>query len=238
MWVISISISVSAYLPGICGNSFCQEVKPSRGQDKTFCDTARLECTLLYIYIYHICVSVDMNVDVCMQQLHSPASLWSHLTQVSPNFPFSVSSSMLDLISYLWNRSAKFVIWQDCWPWEYGQASHVPQLLCLVLLERNPEFGPSQRQHDELMNAHALPRGSHWTRGHGAVTGIIAAGAFIFNPTGHLDRLQISWWNASWVCGGRWSFASWVQILASHSKAESCCAGQTLEPFPTWELHL
>lgn len=186
MWVISISISVSAYLPGICGNSFCQTVKPVRGQDKTFCDTTRLECTC--IYITSVCLLIWMYMFV-MQQLHSIASLWSHLTRVPPNFPFSVSSSMFDLICYLWDRSAKFVIWQDCWPWEYGQASHVPRLLCLVLPERNPEFGPSQRQHDELMNAHALPRGSQWTRGHGAVTGRIAAGAFIFNPTGHLDSL-------------------------------------------------
>lgn len=144
-----------------------------------------------------------------MQQLHRPASLWFHLTHVSPNFPFSVSSLMFDLVSYLWNRSAKFVIWQDSWPWEYGQASHVPQLFCVVLLEKNPEAGSSQRQCDELMNAHTLLRGSYWTRGHGAVTGIIAAGAFIFNPTGHLDRLQISWCNASRLCGRRWSFASW-----------------------------
>lgn len=190
-----------------------------------------------HVYISHLCVCwYECTFD--MQQLHSPASLWSHLTLVSPNFPFSVSSSMFDLISYLWDRSAKFVIWQDCWPWEYGQASHVPQLLCLVLLERNPEFGPSQRQRDELMNAHALPRGSHGTRGHGAVTGIITAGAFIFNPAGHLDRLQISWCNASWLCGGRGSFASWDQVLASHSKAESCFAGQILESFPTRKVCL
>lgn len=166
-----------------------------------------------------------------MQQLHSPASLWFHLTHVSPNFPF-ISSSMFDLISYLWNRSPKFVTWQDSWPWEHGQASHVPQLFCVVLLERNPEFGSSQRQCDELMNAHALLRGSHWTRGHGAVTGISAADTFIFKPTGHLDRLQISWCNASWLCGRRWSFASWDQILAPHSKAESCCAGPDAGTFP------
>lgn len=182
MWVISISISVSAYLPGICGNSFYQAVKLVRGQDKTFCDTTRLECTCIYI----TSVFVDMNVHVWDA---ATSQYCIHLTRVAPNFPFSVSSSMFDLICYLWDRSAKFVIWQDFWPWEYGQASHVPQLLCLVLPERNPEFGPSQRQRDELMNAHALPRGSQWTRGHGAVTGRIAAGAFIFNPTGHLDSL-------------------------------------------------
>lgn len=143
-----------------------------------------------------------------MQQIHSPASVWSHLTYVSPNFPFSVSSSKFDLISYLWDRSAKFVFWQDCWPWEYGQASHVPQLLCLVLLERNPGFGTSQRQCNELINAHALPGGPQWTRGHGAVTEI-AAGAFISIPTGHLDILQIFWCNNSWLCEGRWNFARW-----------------------------
>lgn len=111
-----------------------------------------------YIYITSVCLLIWMYM-FDMQQLHSPASLWSHLTQVSPNFPFSVSSSMFDLISYLWDRLAKFVIWQDCWPWDYGQASHVPRLLCLVLLERNPEFGPSQRQHDELMLSMLCPEG-------------------------------------------------------------------------------
>lgn len=61
MWVISISISVSTYLPGIYGNASCQEVWPIRWQDKTFCDTA----TLTWIhYTHHFCVSTDMNVHV------------------------------------------------------------------------------------------------------------------------------------------------------------------------------
>lgn len=56
------------------------------------------------------------------------------------------------------NRSYKSIIWQDDWPWDYGQASHVPGLLCLVLLERDQEFSPTQGQSDELMNPHAFPR--------------------------------------------------------------------------------
>lgn len=178
MWVISIS--VSAYLPGIYGNSSCQEVWPIRWQDKTFCDTATLTCVR---YIHHFCVywyECRCLIHNSFTVLHPYDFIWPKylLIFLSLFHHQCLTSSPISR-----NRSYKSIIWQDGWPWDYGQASHVPGLLCLVLLERDQEFSPTQRQCDELMSPHALPR-------------------------------------------------------KAERKAKSCCAGQILGPFPTWEVHM
>lgn len=152
---------------------------PSGDRTKHFVTQQHWRAYVTYI----ISVSTDMNVDVWYT-----TALQFYILMIS----FDPSISWFFLLFHRQcltsspisrNRSYKSIIWQDGWPWDYGQASHVPGLLCLVLLERDQEFSPTQRQCDELMSPHALPR-------------------------------------------------------KAERKAKSCCAGQILEPFPTWEVHM
>lgn len=152
---------------------------PSGDRTKHFVTQQHWRAYVTYI----ISVSTDMNVDVWYT-----TALQFYILMISfdPSiswFFFLFHRQCLTSSPISRNRSYKSIIWQDGWPWDYGQASHVPGLLCLVLLERDQEFSPTQRQCDELMSPHALPR-------------------------------------------------------KAERKAKSCCAGQILEPFPTWEVHM